>query len=59
MPFVPLIAAAISFLSELIPQIAKWRAAALQNAELTPEQDAAFDAKLKALFDQAHWKIEP
>jgi hypothetical protein len=32
-------------------------AALKQSKELTPEQEAALDARLAALTTQAHWKI--
>jgi hypothetical protein len=53
------IAAAIAAVSELVLFIQKARATAKQSGELTPEQDAAFDAKLEEAFAKQHWKVEP
>jgi hypothetical protein len=30
-----------------------------QSAELTPEQEAALDARIAQLSDKAHWKLDP
>ena len=58
MNVVAIISGAISLVEQLIPYIAKLRSAARQSRELTPQQDAEFDARLTALFDQPHWKPE-
>jgi len=55
MPIPLLIAAGISLLEQLIPYIEKLRASGRQSGELTPEQDAEFDARIKAVTSQRHW----
>lgn len=46
----------ISAIKELVTLANRIRAAARQTGELTPEQDAAYQAELDAMFAQDHWK---
>jgi hypothetical protein len=41
---------------QVIPAIAQVRKDASQSGELTPEQEAAFDARQKALTGSAWWQ---
>lgn len=39
--------------------IEKYRAAAQQSGEWTPEAEATYKARRDALMAQPHWKIDP
>jgi hypothetical protein len=50
------IIAAIDLAIALLGRLNNVRASLKQSGELTPEQDAALDAKFKAAFDSPHWQ---
>jgi len=52
--YLALINAALSLLEQLPGMISALK----QSEELTPEQEAALDARIAGLKDQAHWKVE-
>ena len=52
----PLIAAGISLISQLVTYVNGLRAHARQNGALTPEQDASFDAEIQRVIRQDHWR---
>ena len=53
-----IISGLIPVVNNLILLIAKWRDAAKQSKELTPEQEAALDAQLDTMFKSAHWLVQ-
>lgn len=50
-----IISGAISLLTELVGFINKQREIASQSKELTPEQDAELDRRLREIMDTAPW----
>ena len=50
------ILAAITAAGELIQFIQKTRSTLQQSAEWTPEQEAAFDEKVRTALASDHWK---
>ena len=53
----PIIAAGITLISQLVNYVGGLRAHARRTGELTPEQDAEFDAEIQRVIAQDHWKI--
>lgn len=49
----------LSGIREAVTVINSIRAAARQTGELTPEQDAEFQAKLDAMFASPEWEPRP
>lgn len=58
MPYLPLILGAFSLIEKLVPLIQQWRAAAKQNGELTPQQDAELDQRIATVTSQPWWQPE-
>jgi len=56
---ISLIPTLLSGIREAVNVINAVRAAARQTGELTPEQDAAYEAELKQMFSQPHWQPRP
>jgi hypothetical protein len=54
-----LIPIALAILAETMKFINQARAIARQDAEWTPEQEAAFDARIRQLTAQPHWQPTP
>lgn len=50
-----LISGSIALLEKLVPYIQGLMDRAKQDAEMTPEQEAEFNAKLETLFGQPQW----
>jgi hypothetical protein len=46
--------AAVLLIKQLGPVLNELR----QSSELTPEQEAELDARIAALRDQVHWKVD-
>lgn len=55
---VPIITAAIGAVEAAMNVFAQVKTAAAQNGELTPDQDAAFDAQIAAVFASQAWKTD-
>jgi hypothetical protein len=51
------IIALVTAATKLIELAVKARDRARATGEMTPEQDAEFDAALEATFKQDHWKL--
>lgn len=62
MPTAEIISLVIAGLEEGVPYVIKLIDAAKQKGELTPEQEAAFDSRIKAFQDPTtkpeHWKTD-
>lgn len=52
------LALAMAALKEVVTLIVHLRNVAQQTGEMTPEEDAAYDAELNETMNQLHWKIE-
>ena len=55
--YLPLIAAALSLIEAIVPQIARWRELAQQNKELTPEQETALDERMAEVMSGKPWQL--
>lgn len=56
MNIIVLIGGAIGLVEKLIDYINKLREQARRTGELTPEEDAGFDTRIKDVTARAHWK---
>jgi hypothetical protein len=55
-PLVPILLGLISLMETIVPKIERLRAAAKQSGELTPEQEAELDARIRQATSQPHWQ---